>query len=365
MATTFNSMRRPTSRQNRSTDTSSEPTFLPDFCNARVIFLVILGAILLAIVLALSSTKSTQDFWINLSMIALFVVWIAFGNILVLCITRRFLQRLAPITAAFSCYGLSLLVTFAISILALVTTPLDTQPTAPTGSLLMNDFLLRNMAISAIVSAVALRYFYVQHQWKSNIQTEARSRIQALQARIRPHFLFNSMNTIASLTHTDPDKAEKAVEDLADLFRASLGHQDRVTLREELDFTKRYINIEELRLGDRLKVELHLQDSLSLSTLVPALILQPLVENAIYHGVEPLTSGGTVRIEIESNTRDLLLTITNPKPKVRDPRRPGNKMAQDNIRQRLQLAYGELSKMKIRESEKDYSVSFNIPIEAK
>ena len=172
------------------------------------------------------------------------------------------------------------------------------------------------------------------------------------------------MNTIASLTQTEPMKAEKAVLDLADLFRASLGHQDKVTLREELDFTKRYINIEELRLGDRLKVELHLQDNISLSTLIPALILQPLVENAIYHGVEPLTDGGTVRIEINSTARELQLTITNPKPLERDPLRSGNKMAQDNIRQRLQLAYGDQSKMKIKESDDDYSVSFHIPIEA-
>ena len=172
------------------------------------------------------------------------------------------------------------------------------------------------------------------------------------------------MNTIASLTQTDPVKAEKAVLDLADLFRASLGHQDKVTLREELDFTKRYINIEELRLGDRLKVELHLQDSLSLSTLIPTLILQPLVENAIYHGVEPLTDGGTVRIEIESNARELELTITNPKPVERDLLRSGNKMEQDNIRQRLQLAHGDQSRMKIRESDENYSVSFHILIEA-
>ena len=358
---------RQTSAQRASPPENSpvEPGFLPDFCNARVIFLVILGAILLAFVLALTATQSNEDFWVNLSMIALFIVWIAFGNILVLCLSRNFLHQLQPIVAAFSCYGLSLLVTFGISILALVTTPQETSPIAQGDSLLMNGFLLRNIAISAIVSAVALRYFYVQHQWKSNIQTEARSRIQALQARIRPHFLFNSMNTIASLTHSDPYKAEKAVLDLADLFRASLGHQDKVTLREELDFTKRYINIEELRLGDRLKIELRLQDSLSLSTLIPALILQPLVENAIYHGVEPLTDGGTVRIEIESTARELQLTITNPKPRERDPLRSGNKMAQDNIRQRLQLAYGDQSKMKIKESDKDYSVSFHIPIEAK
>ena len=354
----------PKPREKNQDTTQVDQGFLPDFCNARVIFLVILGAILLAFVLSLSSMRAGEDYWVNLSMIALFIVWIAFGNVLVLCVSRRFLQRLSPVVAAFSSYGMSLLVTVVVSILALVTTPQETSPISQGDSLLMNGFLLRNLAISAIVSAVALRYFYVQHQWKSNIQTEARSRIQALQARIRPHFLFNSMNTIASLTQTEPMKAEKAVLDLADLFRASLGHQDKVTLREELDFTKRYINIEELRLGDRLKVELHLQDNISLSTLIPALILQPLVENAIYHGIEPLTDGGTVRIEIDSTARELQLTITNPKPLERDPLRSGNKMAQDNIRQRLQLAYGDQSKMKIKESDEDYSVSFHIPIEA-
>jgi two-component system sensor histidine kinase AlgZ len=355
----------PSQRPQGQDASQSEPGFLPDFCNARVIFLVILGAILLAFVLSLSSLQHGEDYWVNLSMIALFIVWIAFGNILILCLSRKFLNGLQPIVAAFSCYGLSLLVTVVISILAVVTTPQETTLLSTNDSLFMNGFLLRNIAISAIVSAVALRYFYVQHQWKSNIQSEARSRIQALQARIRPHFLFNSMNTIASLTQTDPIKAEKAVLDLADLFRASLGHQDKVTLREELDFTKLYINIEELRLGDRLKIELHLQDSLSLSTLIPALILQPLVENAIYHGVEPLTEGGTVKIEIESTAKELQLTITNPRPVERDPLRSGNKMAQDNIRQRLQLAYGDQSKMKIKESDDNYSVSFHIPIEAK
>jgi len=343
----------------------TEPTFLPDFCNAKVIFLVVIGAILLAFMLTLSSTTSSESFWVNLSLISIFIIWIAFGNILVLCLCRNLLQKLKPVTAAFSCYGLSLLVTFLISLLALTTTIVHTLPEHASQPLLLNHFLLRNIAISAIVSAVALRYFYVQHQWKSNIQTEARSRIQALQARIRPHFLFNSMNTIASLTHTDPYKAERAVEDLADLFRASLGHQDRVTLQEELDFTQRYINIEALRLGDRLEIDISLQDDLNFRTLVPALILQPLVENAIYHGVEPLTEGGAVRIEVNMDARDLFFTISNPKPIVRGARRTGNQMAQDNIRQRLQLAYGDQSKIKFTETDTGYSVSFNVPREAK
>ncbi len=84
-------------------------------------------------------------------------------------------------------------------------------------------FLLRNLALCAIVGAVLLRYFYVQHQWQCNVQREATARLQALQARIRPHFLFNSMNTIAALIRDKPEQAEEAVEDLADLFRATLG----------------------------------------------------------------------------------------------------------------------------------------------
>jgi two-component system sensor histidine kinase AlgZ len=227
-------------------------------------------------------------------------------------------------------------------------------------------FISRNLAISAIVSAVALRYFYVQHQWKQNIVIEARSRIQALQARIRPHFLFNSMNTIASLTRTNPELAEKAVEDLADLFRASLGHQDMVKLDEELEFTRRYINIEQLRLGDRLSVEWNIEDAVDPDAPVPALILQPLMENAIYHGIEPLPEGGGVKLSIAQNTKQLRFAISNPLPAQRAyQHRSGNKMAQDNIRQRLRLAYGDTGSMNIEKTQDRYTVSFSIPLEVR
>jgi two-component system sensor histidine kinase AlgZ len=226
-------------------------------------------------------------------------------------------------------------------------------------------FVLGNVGISAIVSAVALRYFYVQHQWKSNIQAEARSRIQALQARIRPHFLFNSMNTIAALTRTDPVLAETAVEDLADLFRASLGQRERVPLSEELKFTRGYINIEQLRLGDRLKVDWEIDETVPESLEVPALVLQPLMENAIYHGIEPQTTGGTVSISISRNGDMVEFRITNPLPTTLSSyKRTGNKMAQENIRQRLRLAYGELSIPRMEKTETQYSVSFAIPLES-
>ncbi len=351
----------------------AEHTFLPDFCNARIIFLAILMAQLLAFVLTLAGGVSRPDFWVYLSLVSLFVTFIAIGNILVLCVSRKFLHKLHPSVSAITYYVLSLMVTLIVSVVSILVTPTEALWAASPEhvqtlnllEILASDILIRNMAISAIVSAVALRYFYVQHQWRSNIQVEARSRIQALQARIRPHFLFNSMNTIASLTHSNPSMAEKAVEDLADLFRASLGHQDKVSFKEELNFTRRYINMEKLRLGDRLTIELKIQEGISLKTRVPALILQPIVENAIYHGVEPLTKGGIVNIDITSTKQDLHFTISNPVGDINiDQKRPGNKMAQENIRQRLQLAYGDFSKMDFRHEHGFYKVSFNIPIEA-
>jgi hypothetical protein len=122
----------------------------------------------------------------------------------------------------------------------------------PMGTMWHLEFLAKNLAITAIVAAVALRYFYVQHQWRSRVQSEAKARIQALQSRIRPHFLFNSMNTIASLTRTSPELAEQVTEDLADLFRASLGDASvPVTLEREIEVCRQYLRIEEQRLGAR------------------------------------------------------------------------------------------------------------------
>src|SRR5690348_11150923 len=148
-------------------------------------------------------------------------------------------------------------------------------------------FVLRNLVICAIVSALVLRYFYVLHQWKSNVRREAGARFEILQARIRPHFLFNSMNTIAALIRGRPEIAERAVVDLSDLFRVSLADAAApVPLSEEVAVAKQYAGIESLRLGDRLKLEWWL-DSVPAEARLPRLTLQPLIENAIYHGIEP------------------------------------------------------------------------------
>ena len=156
-----------------------------------------------------------------------------------------------------------------------------------------------------------LALLYVRHQWQRNVEAEARSRLRALQARIHPHFLFNTLNTIAGLIPGQPDQAEQAVLDLADLLRSALAHQERITLGEELELTRRFIAIERLRLGERLQVAWHLADGLPLAAPLPALLLQPLVENAIRHGIQPLPEGGRLTIRIERRSSALRFSIAN------------------------------------------------------
>ena len=209
--------------------------------------------------------------------------------------------------------------------------------------------------------ALALRYFYVSHHWRRSIELRAAARVHALQARIRPHFLFNSMNTIAALTRSNPSRAEQAVQDLADLFRAALSDKrDVITLAEELDVARTYQRMEQLRLGERLQVQWN-TDALPTNALVPGLMLQPLLENAIYHGIEPRAEGGTVTITGEVSGDLVTLVVRNPL----DPApglREGNRLALANIRERLSLMYGERALMKSGRFDDEYIVTLRFPL---
>jgi len=225
------------------------------------------------------------------------------------------------------------------------------------------QFLLRNLGISAIVSAVALRYFYVQHQWKANLESETRARIQALQSRIRPHFLFNSMNTIASLTRSDPTLAEQVTEDLADLFRVSLGDANvPVKLERELEVCRQYLNIEKQRLGDRLEDRWRVDD-LPSDALIPGLSLQPLLENAVYHGIEPAAAGGTIDVSGGSEGSTLWVRIANSMPEASEVslRSTGNRMAQENIDKRLAAFFGHGTGFRIDTASGEYAIELRFP----
>lgn len=333
--------------------------FLPNFCTVRMVLALVVIAQLLAFVLALGPYGSA-DRWNDLSIISLFIQWTALTSAALLCLTRPLLKRLGNNYAALLSYVLLLAVTFLISELAyrLLQSEIFGMALDATWH---REFLLRNLGISAIVSALALRYFYVQHQWKKNIESEAKARIEALQARIRPHFLFNSMNTIASLTRSRPDIAETTVQNLADLFRASLSNSHQAPLQAELELCKQYLTIENLRLGERLQVQWELSDVPG-DALIPTLSLQPLLENAIYHGIEPLPEGGTVSIKAYRANQLLHILINNPVPANGTAARPsGNKIGLDNVRQRLQAFYGKQGELNVTSTPSHHTIHLSFP----
>ncbi len=299
--------------------------------------MAVIVAELLALVLVLGTSASGEGFWQALGILSLFIQWVSLCSMALLCLARRWLCRLDNRAAGLVCYGIVLVVTLAVSATGLVLGRYLGVVPATTHYM---PWVLRHLGISAIVGAVLLRFLYLGHQQGLHLQAQAEARVEALQARIRPHFLFNSMNTIAALIRTRPAEAEAAVEDLSDLFRASLADSARVvTWAEELEIARRYLELEQLRLGERLRVHWDV-DALPAQTPMPPLILQPLLENAIYHGVEQLAEGGTIRVTSSLGSKRIAITIANPLPRgTPTVTRAGNRMALDNIRERLRLAY--------------------------
>jgi two-component system sensor histidine kinase AlgZ len=333
-----------------------EALFLPSFCDVRMVFAVVVIAELLALVLVLAAGRG--DGWSRLGLVSLFVQLVALSSAALLCALRPLLATISNTAAAVCSYLLLLVITALISELA--------YRSGGAGITLTDhpDFLFRNLAISAIMSALVMRYLYVQHQWRQRIQAEAQVRVQALQARIRPHFLFNSMNSIAALTRSDPVLAEQAVQDLSDLFRVTLQEaSERVTLDDELAVAKRYLRIEALRLGERLRVEWDVE-RLPKLRWVPSLILQPLLENAIYHGIEPSPAGGCIRITGWAEGKRINVKISNPRaPSGAEAYRKGNRIALENIRLRLQLAFGAQAGVALREVGGEFQTVLYFPRE--
>jgi two-component system sensor histidine kinase AlgZ len=317
--------------------------FVPDFCAARAVLAVVLIVELVAIMLAIGRQALHQNFWIDLATCSLFLLWIGLGCAAVLCRARPWLSRMPPTRAAAIALALLVAVVGIVSEAVYQIGQIWGYALPDGEQVFPRDhagFLLRNLAVGFIVSALALRYFYVSAEWRRSIEMEALSRIRALQARIRPHFLFNSMNTIAALTRSNPALAEQAIEDLADLFRASLNDAHlQIPLKDELEIARTHQRIEQLRLGNRLRVEWDIGD-LPLKAQVPCLIVQPLIENAVYHGIEMLPAGGTIHIRGELVQDRIEIEVRNPVSAQQGYReREGNRMALENIRQRLELAW--------------------------
>ncbi len=332
------------------------PSFaVPDLCNAGAISLLILFGELLVLVLLFAGGEVS---WIRLALMSLFVQWVALTSAGLICLLRGWLSRLGLVKGSLTAFAIVMAVTLSVGLVS---------GWVLSGSLAAMDWtrLAGQLVITGIITVLVLRYFYVQQQLRAQEQSELESRIQALQSRIRPHFLFNSMNIIASLIATDPDTAESVVEDLSELFRASLNDAgNQVKLADEIDLCERYVRIEALRLGDRLNLDWQIEAATA-GVKIPLLTLQPLLENAIYHGIQPLPEGGTIRVRLWFEDDRVNVEIENPlPPESQRSGNQGNRMALSNIRSRLAVLYGNRAELTTSQTEDRYVTALSYPLSA-
>lgn len=218
--------------------------------------------------------------------------------------------------------------------------------------------VIRTLFFVLILTALTLYYFNLRQRAYSPAIAEAR--LQALQARIRPHFLFNSLNAVLSLIRNQPKQAETALEDMADLFRVLMAdNRDLVPLAQELALCRQYLSLEKLRLEERLIVQWQIDD-MPPDALIPPLLLQPLIENAVYHGIEPRIQGGTITIQIYTKRKEVHIVLTNPYH-AKNSHNSGNKMALNNIKERLTLHFDLEASLNILQTDDQYQVHIILP----
>lgn len=320
---------------------------LPDFRNLGVCLRILLLVNLMAVIAAILQADSLTDAVARLAELSAFLQPVLLLSLLLLYAANPLLTRLSYWKGVAAIFVITLAITGIVHI-ALI-------------NLFAFEYAfprMRAMLIDIVVTASVLYYFNLRQRALSPALIEAR--LQALQARIRPHFLFNSINAVLSLMRSHPKRAETALEDMAELFRVLMAdNRDLVPLAREIALSRQYLALEKLRLEERLNIVWHI-DSMPPDALIPPLVLQPLLENAVYHGIEPLPDGGDVTINIHSERDQVHLILSNPYDAQKD-RTSGNKMALTNIQERLALHFDAEASMTSRLHNGLYEVHIIIP----
>ncbi|MES2534624.1 MAG: histidine kinase [Pseudomonadota bacterium] len=306
-------------------------TVIPDCCNIGVIFRTLIavnGAVFATSLLRAPSVSSGVVSFIEVSIL---VELACLYSLLALCGSRRLISPMPAWAQRATCALVPAVVT------ALVIRFLSTLE-------LFHDNVTSSTMVAGVVSAA---FFGISLQHYFELRTRAFSpalaeaRLQALQARIRPHFFFNSLNAVLSLIRTEPRQAETALEDLADLFRILIRDARHMTsLEDEIHVCKQYLSIEKIRLGDRFEIQwemANISDDILRKAQIPALLLQPLLENAVHHGVEPASAPVLIQIRVGRSIDRIEIAVLNPYHGETNSR--GNQMALDNIRERLALLF--------------------------
>ncbi len=337
--------------------------FLPDFGTAGVALRILVLAQIIAVVITISRNGAfNAAAWHDLALVSSFVQLIAIGSIVTLKFLAYPVRQMSEVAGAATIFCALLGVTAVVTEL-IIYALFELELTAQRWPDWHPSLLVRNLFISAVINAFALRYMIVYHRGQLDLESKQAAKLQALQSRIRPHFLFNSMNSVAGLIRHEPAKAEKVLQDLADLFRVLLADARKlVPITAETEVARQYLDIEKLRLGDRLHVKWRVSN-VPRSAMIPSLVLQPLLENAIYHGIEPSFGGGTINVEMWTEGNTFYILITNPLPEVRNAaHHKGNKIALDNIRERLTSHFGEGAGLQNFEQSGNYHVKIKMPV---
>ncbi len=339
----------------------SARTFLiPDLCAPTAVLVLLLISLLLALNFELYAEGLAGFDWVRLGRAAVYILWNMLASAALLCLLRERIGRWPLVAGAAFAYALVSGVCAASNLAAQTLFGV-----LRFGVVQAPDpwWFGRDLLIATLFGGMFLRYFHLQGELLRQQRAELDARVVALQARIRPHFLFNSMNIIASLIPQDPEAAETAVEDLSALFRASLRDGSAtVPLAEELDLCERYLHLEQLRLGTRLAVEREIAP-LSAPWRVPPLSIQPLLENAVYHGIQPLAEGGRVRFALHEHDGRLIVEVANPLPPDGSSRSAGAGIALANIRDRLRAIYGTRAALGAGSNGDRYVARLAIPAE--
>lgn len=339
-----------------------QKNFLPDFCSLKMLLAVLFLTELLAFVLTLAVDSTEIGFLAEFALRSLLALWIALPSAVVLCSLKKLLQHLnngvvgtlAFLIIQFICLLMLWLVVTALPQSELLIPMIEAHE--------KTAFYSRTLGISSLVSLAFLRYLYVLFQWQQQVEAKAMAKLNALQARMRPHFLFNSLNSIASLTRINPPLAETLVEDLAELIRASMTLDEilLVPLAQEIKLVELYLAIEAQRLDERLTVHWQL-DEVPKDALTPPLSLQPLVENAVYYGIEPNPDGGEILITGYLHYNRLFISVTNPQVSQPVRLRPSNQIAIKNLSARLSGCFDGDGLLRVENDDKSYQVTLEIP----
>lgn len=337
--------------------------FLPNFCKGDMLVSIIIIAELLALVVTLVTRRFTLNIFWDLLLISIFIQWIALTSAGTLCALRDRLNRMPRYQALGATYLMLLTITFAVSEASVWLLYATDQMSSPRPEW-YGYFHIQNLSVSLVVNALALRYLLGIHELQQRTVSEERARMQALKSRIRPHFVFNSLNIIASLTRSSPAKAEHAIEDMADLFRMMLSESENlVPVHKEIEIAQKYVALEQLRLDNRLSINWD-SGKFPRKAIVPVLTLQPLLENAIRYGIEPSAEGGIINVRLWEQGEEIHITVTNPLPKKRKLRQDEelDGQALNDIRRRLQTHYGDSATLTKRENDGIFVVEVVLPI---